>query len=127
MDTCHEVEGVRNSQPSREHGDISDEADFPHELIALGPRIAFEYLELALIGSETQNRLERRRLAGAVPTDEPKDAALLDAQIDTVQRDRCAESLTQAVCFYAWHDFSAPLTSSAISCRLRQRPAIPPV
>ena len=102
------VERLRNPHPARQHGDIGDEADIAHELIALGPGVASEHLQFSLIWSEAENRVERGGLAGAVGTDESEDAALFDAQIDAVQRDGCAEGLAQAACFYACHGFSAP-------------------
>ena len=102
------VERLRNPHPARQHGDIGDEADIAHELIALGPGIASEHLQLSLIGGEAENRVERGGLAGAVGADESEDAALFDPQIDAVQRDGCAEGLAQAACFYACHGFSAP-------------------
>ena len=103
------VERLRDPHPARQHGDVGDEADVAHELIALGPGIASEHLQLALIGGEAENRVERGGLAGAVGTDEAEDAALFDAQIDAVQRDGRAEGLAQAACFDACHGFSAPL------------------
>ena len=102
------VERLRNPYPARQHGDIGNEADIAHELIALGPGIASEHLQLSLIRGEAENRVERGGLAGAVGTDESEDAALFDAQIDAVQRDGCAEGLAEAACFYACHGFSAP-------------------
>ena len=36
------IERLGNSDPSREHGDIGNEADIAHELIAFGPWIAAE-------------------------------------------------------------------------------------
>ncbi len=102
------VERLRNPDPARQHGDIGNEADIAHELIALGPGIASEHLQFSLIRGEAENRVERGGLACAVGTDESEDAALFDAQIDAVQRDGCAEGLAEAACFYACHGFSAP-------------------
>ena len=51
------------------------------------------------------------RLAGAVGTDQAENAALVDAQVDAVQRDGRAVDLAQAACFDAGHDFSAPLVA----------------
>ena len=81
------IERLRNLDPARQHGDIGDEADIAHELIALGPGIASEHLQLSLVRGEAENRVERGGLAGAVGTDESEDAALFHAQIDAVQRD----------------------------------------
>jgi hypothetical protein len=49
MDAGDVVEHARDAHPSRQHGDVGDEADVAHELIALGPRIASEDLQLSLI------------------------------------------------------------------------------
>ncbi len=98
------IERLRNPHPARQHGDIGDEADIAHELIALGPGVASEHLQLALIRGEAENRVERGGLACAVGADESEDVALFDSQIDAVQRDGRAESLAQAACFVcmAW-------------------------
>ena len=37
------VERLRNPYPARQHGDIGNEADIAHELIALGPGVASEH------------------------------------------------------------------------------------
>ena len=94
------IERLRNPHPPRQHGDVCDEADIAHELIALGPGVASEHLQFALIWGEAENRIERGSLACAIGTDEPEDAALFDTQIDAVQRNGGAENLAQAACFY---------------------------
>ena len=53
------VEHLRNPHPARQHGDIGNEADIAHELVALGPGIASEHLQFSLIRGETENRVER--------------------------------------------------------------------
>ena len=63
------LEQLRNSNPARQHRNIGNEADIPHELIALCPGIASQYPQFALIGREAENRVERRRFAGPVWTD----------------------------------------------------------
>ena len=83
-------------------------ADIAHELVALGPGVAPQHLQLSLIWGEAEDRIERGGLARAVGADEPEDAALLDAQVDAIEGDGCAEGLAQAVCFYASHGFSVP-------------------
>ena len=75
-------------------------ADIAHELIALGPWVASQHSQCSLIGGQAEDRIQRGGLACAVGTDEPEDPALLDAQIDAVERDGGAEGLAQAVCFY---------------------------
>ncbi len=97
------IERLGNLDPARQHGDIGNETDIAHEPIALGPRVASEHFQLPLVGNEAEDGVQRRGLAGAVGTDEAQDAALFHLQIDAVQRDGCAERLTQAVCFYACH------------------------
>ena len=73
--------------PARQHGNVGNEADIAHELIAFSPGIATEHLQLSLVRGEAENRVQCGRLAGAVGTDESEDAALFDMQIDAVQRE----------------------------------------
>jgi len=69
-----------------------NEAYIPHELIALGPGVAPEHVQLSLIWGEAENRVERGGLARAVGTDESEGSRpLFHTQIDAVQRDGCAE------------------------------------
>jgi hypothetical protein len=72
-------------------------------------------LQLALEGREAEDRVERGGLAGAVRADEPEDAALLDAQVDAVQRDGRAEGLAQAA------GFDAGMASALLSRRFAAR------
>src|ERR1700751_3260071 len=102
------VERLRNPQPARQHGDIGDKTDIPHELIAFFPGIAPQYLQLSLIRGEPEDGVQRRVRAGAFGTDESDNAALFDAQVDTVQRDSRSEGLAEAACFYACHSVSVP-------------------
>src|SRR6516165_5548661 len=102
------VECLRNPDPACQHGDVSDEANIAHQLIALDPRVASDYLQFSLIRREADNRVQRGGLAGAVRTDQPEDAALFDAQIDPIERDGRAKGLAEPACFYACHGFSAP-------------------
>src|SRR5260370_40844172 len=60
------VEGLRNFDPSRQHSDIGNEADVAHQLIALSPRVASEYLQFSLIWSEADKGVQRSGLARAV-------------------------------------------------------------
>ena len=115
------VERLRDPHPARQHGDVGDEADVAHELIALGPGVAAEHLQLALVGGEAEDRVERGGLAGAVGTDEAEDAALFDAQVDAVERDGRAEGLAQAARFDAGHGFSAPLARPTRMRRWRRQ------
>src|SRR5262249_49147151 len=109
------VERLRDPYPARQHGDIGNEADVAHELIAFVPGVASKHPQFSLIVSETENRAERGGLARAVGTDESDDAALFATQIDAVQRDGCAKGLAQAASFYHCHGFSAPPLRSLVS------------
>ena len=71
------VEQLRNPHPARQHRDVGDETDIAHELLARAPGIAAEHLQFALVGSETENRIERGRFAGAVRTDQVRGCGLL--------------------------------------------------
>src|SRR5260370_42432355 len=85
------VERLRNPHPARQHGDIGDEADIAHEPIALGPGVASENLQFSLIWGEAENRVERSGLSCAVGTDESKNAALFDTQIEAGVSEGSAE------------------------------------
>src|SRR6267154_1298203 len=111
MDAGDVVERLRNFDPAREDGDIGDEGDIAHELIAVDPGVAAEDFQLSLIWSEAENGVERGGLAGPVGANESKDAALFDAQIDAVERYGGAEDFAEAACFYACHGFNAPRLS----------------
>src|SRR5579863_1436789 len=108
MHARHVVESLRNSHPARQHGDIGNEAHIAHKLIALGPGVAPQYSQLSLIRSKSENRVECGGLTGAVGADQTEDAALLDPQIDAVQRDGCSERFAEAAGFYAGHGVSVP-------------------
>src|SRR5208282_777376 len=101
------VECLRDPDPARQHGNVGDEADIAHELIALRPGITPEHSQFSLIWSEAENCVERGGLAGAVRTDQSEDAALFDAQIDAVERDGCAEGLAETAGFNDCHDFGS--------------------
>src|SRR6266851_7183992 len=107
MHAAKVIERLRNPHPARQHGDIGDEADIAHEPIALGPGVASENLQFSLIWGEAENRVERSGLSCAVGTDESKNAALFDTQIDAVEREGCAEGLAEAACFDDCHDFGS--------------------
>ena len=81
------VDSLRDPDPARQDGNIGNEGDIAHELIARGPGVPSEDLQFSLIGGEAENRIERGGLACAVRSDESEDAALFDAQIDAVERD----------------------------------------
>ncbi len=102
------VERLRNSHPARQHSDIGNERDIAHELIALGPGVASKHVQFSLIWGKAENRVEGGGLACTIGTDQSEDAALFNTQIDTVQRDGCAERLTEPTCFYACHGLSVP-------------------
>src|SRR3989442_5831762 len=76
MHTREVVESLPNPHPARQHGDIGNEADIAHELIACGPEVASEHLQLPLIGGQADDRVERGSLADAVGNDKSKDATL---------------------------------------------------
>src|SRR5579871_4251117 len=102
------IERVRDLQPAWQDGDIGDETDVAHELIALGPGIASENAEFSLKRGEAEDSVESRRFAGAVGTDDPEDAAIIDAQVDAIECDGGAEAFAESVSFYARHGFTVP-------------------
>src|SRR5262249_32436102 len=116
---CDIVEQLRDANPARQHGYIRNERDVLHEVIALGPWIASQHFQFSLIRSETKNCIERRGFACAIGTDEAENASFFNAQIDPVERNRCAEHLAQAACFYRRHGPTDP--PFYLSCGLRHR------
>src|SRR5258706_4892489 len=107
MHASHIFDHLRDLDPARQYGDIGDEADIAHELIARGPRIPSQYLQLSRVGDKAEDGVERGSLAGAVGTDEPEDAALFYTEMDAIQRDGSTETLAEAASLYACHGFSA--------------------
>src|SRR5258708_5609795 len=99
------VECLRNQHPARKNGDIGNETNVAEKLIALGPGVAAENLELSLIFSEAENRIECGALSRTIGADQSKDPSLFDAQIDAVECDGFAEGLAQAACFDDGHGF----------------------
>jgi hypothetical protein len=65
------VERLENLHPTGQHGNIRDETDIAHELVAVPPGIAAEYPEFALIGSKPEDCIQGSRLACAIGSDEP--------------------------------------------------------
>src|SRR4051812_29649261 len=93
------IQSLRNLYPAWEHGDIGDEADVAHKLIALAPGIAAEHVQLSLIRREAEDGIERSGLACSVGADESKNATLFNSQIDSVERDGWAKGLAQVAGF----------------------------
>ena len=50
------VQRLRHPHPARQHGHVGDETHVLHEAVALGPGIAPEHLELALVADEDVRR-----------------------------------------------------------------------
>ena len=118
------IERLRNPQPARQNGDVGDEANITHKPVALGPGITPEHSQFTLIGSQAEDGVQGRGLPRPVGSDDAKDPALFDTQIDPVQCDVAAEGLPQAACFYACHGFSSsPRAFLRLSALRRPRAA----
>src|SRR6476469_5942933 len=91
MNAGNVVERLGDADPARQDGDIGNEADIAHELVALGPRIAAQHSQLSLIGSEAENRVQRGGFAGAVRSDDAENATIFHAQINAVKRNGCSK------------------------------------
>src|SRR5437660_9008014 len=100
MHARHIIQCLRNSHPARKNGDISNEANITHKLIALFPRIAPEHSQFAFIWGEPENGVERSCLACAIRTNQAENAALFNSQIHGIERNRRAEDLAKPACFY---------------------------
>ena len=58
MYTGDEVECLADTQPTRQYGDVRNEADILHELVSLGARIASKHAQFAVELREAKNGLE---------------------------------------------------------------------
>src|SRR3984957_2804267 len=96
MHTGYIFESLRDSNPAGKHGDIGNETDVAHQLIADAPWVAPQNLQFPLVRSQAEDLIQCSGLAGAVGTDESEDAPLFHPQIDTIQRDLRAEGFSQA-------------------------------
>src|SRR5450631_1106184 len=103
MDSGNIVEHLPDPNPARQHGNIGNERDIAHKLIALCPGVEAKNLQLTLIRQKAQNGVERGGLACAVGANESQDAALLDMQFDAIQCDRRSKLLAETARFYACH------------------------
>src|ERR1700722_18465391 len=101
------IERLRNPDPARQHGDVGDEADIAHELIAFCPGVTAEHPQFSLVRDEAKNRIQRGALARSIRSDESEDAAFFHTQIDTVKSYGFAEGLVQAACFDQCHFFGS--------------------
>src|SRR3954453_14418044 len=109
MDAFDILESLRDPHTARHYGNVGNEGNVAHELIALTPRIASEDLQLALIRSQAEHRVERGALARAIRADDAEDAALVNVEVHAVQCDCGAKHFAESVCFYAGH-VNAPLS-----------------
>src|SRR3954468_20269372 len=103
------VERLRDANPAWEHGNIGDEADVTHQLVAFGPRVASQYTQFSLVGREAKNCVESSGFARAIRANDAENAAVFYLQIDAVKRDGFSKRFTETASFYAGHSFSAPL------------------
>ena len=97
------IEQLRNANPARQHGDVGDERNIAHELLARGPRVAPEHSQFSLVCGQSENRIQQSGFARAVRPDDSKNAAFFHAKIDIVQRDRCSKNLAQTASFNRCH------------------------
>jgi hypothetical protein len=96
MDTGYEVDGVGDAHPAGENGHVGDERYIVHEIVALGPGIAAENGERAVVGGEAEDGVEQGGLAGSVGADEAEDATLGDVEVDAVECDGGAVGFVEA-------------------------------
>jgi hypothetical protein len=89
MHAGHEIDGIGHAQPARQDGDVGDEADVLHQVVALGARVEAQHRQLALERDQAQRRLQGGGLARAVRADQADDAAGRDLEA-RCRRRRCA-------------------------------------
>jgi hypothetical protein len=58
MHAGDEIDGVLHLQPARQDGDVGDEADVLHQVVALGARVDAQHRQLAVEGDQAQRGLE---------------------------------------------------------------------
>src|SRR6056297_760857 len=93
-----QLNNVFDPRPSRQHGDIGNEADILHQAIAGAGRIETQNFEIAIIAAEPENRLESRGLAGSVRSDQADDTARGNVEIDAVQGSGLAKAPAEVSC-----------------------------
>src|SRR5687768_5008126 len=103
---------------------MGNEGDVAHQLIPLGPGVTAEDVQLSLIRSESENRVQCGGLARAVGADQAEDAALFDTEVDAVERDSVPVGFAKAACFDAGHGFNA--SAQCFLPRVDSRPAVLP-
>ena len=92
-----EAQRFRGGQPIEEREILGHDADAPLDLDGIGGRIDAENADVAGRGTQqAREALDRRRLAGAVGTEEAVEAAGRDLQIDAVHRALGSERARQA-------------------------------
>src|SRR3954447_5794959 len=94
------IERLRDPHPAWQNRDVGNKTDIAHQLVALGPRVAPEHSQFPFVRSETKDSVKRRTFAGAVRSDQAEDAALADAEVYPVERDRCSKGFAESACFY---------------------------
>ncbi len=80
----NEIQELRYANPARQHGDVSDETDVLHQLLALPERIQPKYGQFALAVGKVEHSLQQGRLARTVGTDQAHDLAFLDLEAHVV-------------------------------------------
>src|SRR5690606_29493518 len=108
----------RHPDPARQDGDVGDEADLVHQLVARHARVLAQYRKLALERGQAEDGLQRRGLAGTVGADQADDAARLDGEADFVQRRLAAVLLAEVAGDDGAH--STPALPRAASIWLRR-------
>jgi hypothetical protein len=78
-------------------GRLENRADSVRRIVQSAVRLPKDGGRARARRNQPEQNAERRRLAGAVGTEEPRNAATLDAEAEVVDGDRGAESFRQSV------------------------------
>src|SRR5947209_9122320 len=105
------VDCLADANPAWKYGNIGNETDIAHQLVALIPRVAPEHFELSLVSCKAENRVQRCSLAGAIWANQTENTAFFHTQVHAVKRNGIAKRLTQPTSFYACHSSALLLLS----------------
>jgi hypothetical protein len=90
-----DVEQLPDANPPGQDRHVRDETHVLHQRGALAGGILAEHGQLAVVGCQAEDCLERRGLAGAVGSDQTDDTAGRNFEVDVVDGDGSAITLGQ--------------------------------
>ncbi len=98
MNIINVVEHIDDAQALGKNADIGDKAGVVHELRSRYTWIMTDHRELSPGIAQTNQRLQHRRLTGAVRSNQSTNRAFRDIKINTVESNESAIGLAQLAC-----------------------------